>query len=224
MKRVTSWPQAALGLAFSWGALMGWSARFGELGVPALLLYAAAFCWTIGYDTIYALQDARDDAIVGIKSTARLFGRHARLGVGAFYLADGGADAGGAACGRRRLDRRTRLGGVRRPPDVAARQGRRRERGDGAETLSRQPRRRPAAVPRVRGRRLDARRFRLSLTTAASRPCAGRPGSTAGPVRPPPFRSASKRCRFRRTPWRRRGPTGRRPANGHRFRVARCRR
>jgi len=85
-KRVTSWPQAALGLAFSWGALMGWSARFGALGSPALLLYAAAFCWTIGYDTIYALQDARDDAIVGIKSTARLFGRHARLGVGAFYL------------------------------------------------------------------------------------------------------------------------------------------
>ena len=85
-KRVTSWPQAALGLAFSWGALMGWSARFGALGAPALLLYAAAFCWTIGYDTKYALQDARDDAIVGIKSTARLFGRHARLGVGAFYL------------------------------------------------------------------------------------------------------------------------------------------
>jgi 4-hydroxybenzoate polyprenyltransferase len=85
-KRVTSWPQAALGLAFSWGALMGWSARFGALGSPALLLYAAAFCWTIGYDTIYALQDARDDAIIGIKSTARLFGRHARLGVGAFYL------------------------------------------------------------------------------------------------------------------------------------------
>jgi 4-hydroxybenzoate polyprenyltransferase len=85
-KRVTSWPQAALGLAFSWGALIGWSARFGALGAPALLLYAAAFCWTIGYDTIYALQDARDDAIVGIKSTARLFGRHARLGIGAFYL------------------------------------------------------------------------------------------------------------------------------------------
>ena len=86
MKRVTSWPQAALGLAFSWGALIGWSARFGALGAPALLLYAAAFCWTIGYDTIYALQDARDDAIVGIRSTARLFGRHARFGVGAFYL------------------------------------------------------------------------------------------------------------------------------------------
>jgi 4-hydroxybenzoate polyprenyltransferase len=86
MKRVTSWPQAVLGLAFSWGALMGWSATYGALGLSALLLYAAAFCWTIGYDTIYALQDARDDAIVGIKSTARLFGAHARLGVGLFYF------------------------------------------------------------------------------------------------------------------------------------------
>jgi 4-hydroxybenzoate polyprenyltransferase len=86
MKRVTSWPQAVLGLAFSWGALMGWAATYGALAPPALLLYASAFCWTIGYDTIYALQDARDDAIVGIKSTARLFGAQARLGVGLFYL------------------------------------------------------------------------------------------------------------------------------------------
>jgi 4-hydroxybenzoate polyprenyltransferase len=86
MKRVTSWPQAVLGLAFSWGALMGWAATYGALAPPALLLYASAFCWTIGYDTIYALQDARDDAIVGIKSTARLFGARARLGVGLFYL------------------------------------------------------------------------------------------------------------------------------------------
>jgi 4-hydroxybenzoate polyprenyltransferase len=85
MKRVTSWPQAVLGLAFSWGALVGWSAQFGALGLPALLLYGSAFCWTIGYDTIYALQDARDDAIVGIKSTARLFGAHARFGIGLFY-------------------------------------------------------------------------------------------------------------------------------------------
>jgi 4-hydroxybenzoate polyprenyltransferase len=86
MKRITSWPQAVLGLAFSWGALMGWAATYGTLGLPAVLLYAAAFCWTIGYDTIYALQDTRDDAIVGIKSTARLFGAQARLGVGLFYL------------------------------------------------------------------------------------------------------------------------------------------
>ncbi len=73
-KRVTSWPQAVLGLAFSWGALVGWSATFASLSLAPILLYASAFCWTIGYDTIYALQDARDDAVVGIRSTARLFG------------------------------------------------------------------------------------------------------------------------------------------------------
>jgi 4-hydroxybenzoate polyprenyltransferase len=86
-KRVTSWPQAALGLAFSWGALMGWSATFASLALPPILLYASAFAWTIGYDTIYALQDARDDAIVGIRSTARLFGSHVKLGIGVFYVA-----------------------------------------------------------------------------------------------------------------------------------------
>ena len=85
MKRITSWPQAVLGLAFSWGALMGWSAAFGALGVPAFALYASAICWTIGYDTIYAQQDARDDAIVGIRSTARLFGAQAKLAVAIFY-------------------------------------------------------------------------------------------------------------------------------------------
>ena len=85
MKRVTSWPQAVLGLAFSWGALMGWAAVYGRLDAPALELYASAFCWTIGYDTIYAQQDSRDDAIVGIRSTARLFGAKARLGIGVFY-------------------------------------------------------------------------------------------------------------------------------------------
>ena len=87
MKRVTSWPQATLGLAFSWGALMGWSATFASLAAAPILLYASAFTWTIGYDTIYALQDARDDAIVGIRSTARLFGSRVKLGVGAFYAA-----------------------------------------------------------------------------------------------------------------------------------------
>ena len=87
MKRVTSWPQAALGLAFSWGALMGWSATFASLALAPILLYFSAFSWTIGYDTIYALQDARDDAIVGIRSTARLFGARTRLGVGVFYAA-----------------------------------------------------------------------------------------------------------------------------------------
>ena len=87
MKRVTSWPQAVLGLAFSWGALVGWTATFGRLDWPAVALYAAAWCWTVGYDTIYAQQDARDDAIVGIRSTARLFGAHARLAIAIFYAA-----------------------------------------------------------------------------------------------------------------------------------------
>ncbi|RBP04044.1 4-hydroxybenzoate polyprenyltransferase [Roseiarcus fermentans] len=85
MKRVTSWPQAVLGLAFSWGALMGWAGVFGSLALAPVLLYFAAFSWTIGYDTIYAVQDSRDDAIVGIRSTARLFAGHTRLGVGIFY-------------------------------------------------------------------------------------------------------------------------------------------
>jgi 4-hydroxybenzoate polyprenyltransferase len=87
MKRVTSWPQAVLGLAFSWGALMGWSATFASLALAPVLLYLSAFAWTIGYDTIYAMQDARDDAIVGIRSTARLFGKNTQLGVGLFYAA-----------------------------------------------------------------------------------------------------------------------------------------
>ena len=75
LKRVTHWPQIGLGLAFSWGALMGWAAVFGRLDVPALLLYAGTIAWVIGYDTIYAHQDREDDALIGIKSTALLFGR-----------------------------------------------------------------------------------------------------------------------------------------------------
>ncbi len=86
MKRITWWPQLFLGLAFSWGALMGWSSQFGQLFLPPLLLYAGAIAWTIGYDTIYALQDIEDDAIIGVKSTARLFDKHARTMVGVFYL------------------------------------------------------------------------------------------------------------------------------------------
>ncbi|MFI4995613.1 MAG: 4-hydroxybenzoate octaprenyltransferase [Hyphomicrobiales bacterium] len=84
MKRVTFWPQAVLGLAFAWGALMGWAASFGALDLPALLLYAGAIAWTIAYDTIYALQDLRDDSIIGVRSTARLFGGRTRLAVGSF--------------------------------------------------------------------------------------------------------------------------------------------
>ena len=85
MKRITSWPQAVLGLAFAYGGLMGWAAAMGGLSTPAWLIYGAAIAWTVAYDTIYALQDARDDAIVGVRSTARLFGGRVRLGVAGFY-------------------------------------------------------------------------------------------------------------------------------------------
>jgi 4-hydroxybenzoate polyprenyltransferase len=87
MKRVTYWPQIVLGLAFSWGALMGWPARFGQLDWQALVLYAGAICWVIGYDTIYAHQDREDDALVGLKSTALLFGERTKPILSAFYAA-----------------------------------------------------------------------------------------------------------------------------------------
>ncbi len=86
-KRVTDWPQFVLGLAFSWGALVGWAAVFGELSVAPIVLYVGAVLWTIGYDTIYALQDKEDDALIGVRSTARLFGRRSQSGIAAFYVA-----------------------------------------------------------------------------------------------------------------------------------------
>ncbi len=84
MKRITWWPQAWLGLTFNWGALVGWTA-ITDPALPMLLLYAAGIFWTLGYDTIYALQDIEDDAMAGIKSSARALGRRARAGVGGFY-------------------------------------------------------------------------------------------------------------------------------------------
>ena len=87
MKRVTNWPQIVLGLAFSWGALMGWAAWFGSLDRAALVHYAGAICWVIGYDTIYAHQDREDDALIGVKSTALLFGTYTRSMLAVFYAA-----------------------------------------------------------------------------------------------------------------------------------------
>jgi 4-hydroxybenzoate polyprenyltransferase len=87
MKRITWWPQIVLGLAFSWGAPMGWAAAFGRLDWPALVLYAGSIAWVIGYDTIYAHQDREDDALIGLKSTARLFGERTKPMLGAFYAA-----------------------------------------------------------------------------------------------------------------------------------------
>ena len=86
MKRITWWPQAWLGLVFSWGALVGWPAVRGELGATPLLLYAGSVAWVIGYDTIYALQDREDDALVGVRSSALALGRHARSGIAVSYL------------------------------------------------------------------------------------------------------------------------------------------
>jgi len=85
MKRITWWPQAWLGLVFSWGALVGWPAVRGAFELPALLLWVGSIAWVVGYDTLYAIQDLEDDALVGVKSSARRLGRHAPLGVGIFY-------------------------------------------------------------------------------------------------------------------------------------------
>ncbi|MFL5058966.1 MAG: 4-hydroxybenzoate octaprenyltransferase [Xanthobacteraceae bacterium] len=87
MKRITYWPQIVLGLAFSWGALMGWPALFDRLDWPALVLYAGAIAWVIGYDTIYAHQDREDDALIGLKSTAILFGARTKPMLAVFYAA-----------------------------------------------------------------------------------------------------------------------------------------
>jgi 4-hydroxybenzoate polyprenyltransferase len=100
-KRVTDWPQAVLGLTFNWGALVGWSAVTGGLDLPALLLYAAGFFWTLGYDTIYAHQDKADDAVIGVRSTALRLGHRTRPWLAGFYsvaillVAAAGGSAGG---------------------------------------------------------------------------------------------------------------------------------
>ncbi|MBI1651110.1 4-hydroxybenzoate octaprenyltransferase [Hyphomicrobium sulfonivorans] len=85
MKRFTNWPQLILGLAFNWGALVGWSAATGSIAIPALLLYAGSVLWTIGYDTIYAHQDREDDLMLGLRSTAIRFGENTMTWVGSFY-------------------------------------------------------------------------------------------------------------------------------------------
>ena len=84
-KRVTWVPQAVLALAFAWGALMGWAGLLGSLSAPPLLLYAGAWFWVVGYDTIYGHQDQRDDAVIGVRSTSRLFGSRSRMAVGLLY-------------------------------------------------------------------------------------------------------------------------------------------
>jgi 4-hydroxybenzoate polyprenyltransferase len=85
MKRITWWPQAWLGIVFSWGALVGWPAVTGSLALTTFLLWFGSIAWVVGYDTLYAIQDIEDDALVGVKSSARRLGDKAPLGVGAFY-------------------------------------------------------------------------------------------------------------------------------------------
>ena len=85
MKRITWWPQAWLGIVFSWGALVGWAAFAREVAPPMWFLYAGAIAWVIGYDTIYALQDREDDALIGIRSSALRLGRHVRAGIAFSY-------------------------------------------------------------------------------------------------------------------------------------------
>ncbi len=85
MKRITWWPQAWLGLTFNWGALLGFAAETGRIDWTAIMLYAGLFFWTLGYDTIYAHQDKEDDALIGVKSTARLFGARSKDWILGFY-------------------------------------------------------------------------------------------------------------------------------------------
>jgi len=87
MKRITYWPQAWLGLTFNWAVLVAYAAKTGVVNLPLFLLYAGLVLWTIGYDTIYACQDTEDDALIGVKSTARLFGKWVKPGIGICYLA-----------------------------------------------------------------------------------------------------------------------------------------
>lgn len=86
MKRITYWPQAWLGLAFNWGALVGWTAVHGQLAWPPVLLYIAGIFWTLGYDTIYAHQDKEDDALIGVKSTALALGANTKRWLIGFYI------------------------------------------------------------------------------------------------------------------------------------------
>ena len=86
MKRISDFPQLVLGLAFNWGILVAWTAIHGGLSLPPLLLYGAGIAWTLGYDTIYALQDIDDDEMIGVRSTARYFGRHVKTAIAIFYV------------------------------------------------------------------------------------------------------------------------------------------
>jgi 4-hydroxybenzoate polyprenyltransferase len=173
MKRVTSWPQAALGIAFLWGVLMGWSATFASLALAPILLYASAFAWTIGYDTIYALQDACDDAIVD-RAPIRPAPQTRRRRV---LCRDRGASAGRYRSGGRGRNCADRLARLLRAPQLAGVASRRRGPCGGAEALSLQPRRRTDPVRRDRAPRLIGLGVRSSVfkRSCRRRPSGSRP-------------------------------------------------
>ena len=123
MKRITWWPQVGLGIAFSWGALMGWAAIFGRLDWAPVLLYLGGIAWTIGYDTIYAHQDKEDDALIGVRSTARLFGARTRPLLVLFYGVATVLFAAAFWLGRRRAAGLSRPGGW--APSISAGRSRR---------------------------------------------------------------------------------------------------
>jgi 4-hydroxybenzoate polyprenyltransferase len=100
MKRVTWWPQAWLGLTFNWGALLGYAAASGTLAWPAVLLYASGLFWTLGYDTIYAVQDLEDDALAGVKSSALRLGKAAPRAIAIFYAVCAALAAGAGLSAR----------------------------------------------------------------------------------------------------------------------------
>ena len=156
MKRITYWPQIVLGLAFSWGALMGWAAAFGRLDAPAFLLYAGSIAWVIGYDTIYAHQDREDDALIGIKSTALLFGERTKPMLTLFYalavilIGVAGFLAGAGAGVRDRPARLCRASGL------ADRPARHRRSRSLSGVVQVRPRRGPDPVCRIVARRAGA--------------------------------------------------------------------
>ena len=169
MKRFTYWPQIFLGLAFSWGALMGWAAARGALEWPAFLLYAGSIAWVIHYDTIYAHQDREDDALVGLKSTALLFGANTKpmlalFSAAAVILIGAAGYAAHAGAGVR-----ARARGVRRASGLADRAHRHRRSGLVPADVSLQPRRRTDPV-----RGAGARRGGAARVLASTKPCAHR--------------------------------------------------
>ncbi len=152
VKRVSSWPQAVLGLAFNWGALLGYTAVLGRLEWAAVILYGGAIAWTIGYDTIYAHQDRDDDALLGLKSTALKFGANTKIWLVCLLRAClGRHHACGLVC-RRRDRLPARHGRGRRPAFLAGGDARYRRCGELPEALSLQSRFWLHRLRRARGR------------------------------------------------------------------------